>query len=280
MIRRVWVNGVTLEQGDTAALSVADRGLAYGDGLFETIRISDGRPLLFDEHMSRLGSSATALGIVFDADAAATAFAGFLVGSDEAVAKIILTRGNSGRGYLPDPDAPSTLIFSLHPEMSWPPGHAAQGIVATVCQQPLGISPLLAGHKHLNRLEQVLLRRELATHEGASEALVLDVGGHVVEGVFSNVFWVQDGVLHSPRLDRAGVRGVMRQALQAEALRAGIPFEEGEYRLEQVLAADEVFFCNSLYGIWPVRQLAAIERMPGPITRRLQRYWDEMLGGS
>lgn len=260
-------------------VAVTDRGLAYGDGLFETVRIVAGRPVLLDAHLARLKASAAVLGIPLDAGMAA-AFAGFLAGSGDAVAKIILTRGNSGRGYLPDPESPSTLIFTLHSPVSWPVGLATQGIVAVICRQAVGISPMLAGHKHLNRLEQVLLRRELALHAEAQEAVVSDVEGHVVEGVFSNLFWVRQGVLHTPRLARAGVSGVMRKALLDEALLAGIPVAEGEYCLDDVMAADEVFFCNSLYGIWPVRQLSGQERVPGPITRRLQHYWDEMLGAS
>lgn len=280
MIRRAWVNGTTFEDGNAASVAVTDRGLAYGDGLFETVRIAGNRPVLFEAHLARLTASATALGIAFDAKATAAVFAEFVAGSGDAVAKIILTRGSSGRGYLPDPDASPTLIFTLHPPMSWSAELARQGIVVAICQQPLGISPLLAGHKHLNRLEQVLLRRELAMYPEAHEALVADIEGHVVEGVFSNVFWVQDGVLHTPRLNRAGVRGVMRQVVCDEALRAGIPFEEGAYRLAHVVAADEVFFCNSLYGIWPVRCLADRVLLPGPVTRRLQHHWDEMLGAS
>lgn len=280
MSRRVWVNGTTFEDGNAAAVAVTDRGLAYGDGLFETLRVASGRPVLFEAHLARLAASAAHLGIAFDAKATAVAFAGFVAGSGDAVAKIILTRGCSGRGYLPDPDAVPTLIFSLHLPAFAPAELATQGIVTAVCQQPLGISPLLAGHKHLNRLEQVLLRRELATHVHAHEAIVSDVDGYVIEGVFSNVFWVLKGVLHTPQLSRAGVCGVMRQELCDEAQRTGIPLEEGNYRLADVMAADEVFFCNSLYGIWPVRRLAGHERVPGPITRRLQHHWDEMLDAS
>jgi len=280
MIRRAWVNGKTFEDGNAASVAVTDRGLAYGDGLFETVRIAGSRSVLGEAHFARLTASAAALGIVFDASATAAAFADFVAGSGDAVAKIILTRGSSSRGYLPDPDSPPTLIFTLHPAMTWPAELAAQGMVAAICPSPLGISPLLAGHKHLNRLEQVLLRRELAMYPEAHEALVSDIEGHVVEGVFSNVFWVRDGLLHTPRLNRAGVRGVMRQFLCKQAQLAGIPLEEGAYRLEHVLAADEVFFCNSLYGIWPVRRLSDRVLMPGPVTRRLQHHWDEMLDAS
>ncbi|MBP7229873.1 MAG: aminodeoxychorismate lyase [Moraxellaceae bacterium] len=278
MIRRAWVNGTLFEQGEIAPISVMDRGLAYGDGLFETIRIESGRPVLLPLHLARLKASATVLGITCDTVTLEDAFIDFIAECGDAAAKIILTRGDSDRGYLPDPEAPSSLIFLLYPAMNWPAELACEGVVAAVCQQPLGISPMLAGHKHLNRLEQVLLRQELAGFAGAHEALVSDVDGHVVEGVFSNVFWIQHGIVYTPCLNRAGVRGVMRQFLLQEMSRLGLQLCEGNYTVTDVLAADEVFFCNSLYGIWPARQMAGVECQPGPITRRLQQCWSEMLG--
>lgn len=280
MIRRAWVNGVLHENGETASVVVADRGLAYGDGLFETLRIEGGHPVLFALHLQRMATSAFALGIPFDPAAVEQAFLAFIRDAGDAVAKILLTRGAGGRGYQPEPDALPTLVFLLYPPVAWSPALAADGITATLCRQPLGVSPLLAGHKHLNRLEQVLLRQELALTPEAHEALVTDVEGHVIEGVFSNLFFVRDGVLHAPMLDRAGVRGVMRHFLMEEARHLAMPLQEGRYRSGDVLAADEIFFCNSLYGIWPVRQMADQVRQPGPVTRRLQQCWDEMLRAS
>mgnify|MGYP000901942914 FL=1 len=278
MIRRAWVNGTLFEQGEIAPISVMDRGLAYGDGLFETIRIESGHPILLPLHLARLKASARALGITCDTVVLEDAFTDFIAQCGDAVVKIILTRGDSGRGYLPDSDAPSSLIFLLYPAMYWPAELAGEGVVAAVCQQSLGISQMLAGHKHLNRLEQVLLRQELAGFGVAHEALVSNVDGHVVEGVFSNIFWIKHGAVCTPCLDRSGVRGVMRQFLLQEISHLGLQLCEGHYTVTDVLAADEIFFCNSLYGIWPVRQMAGVECQPGPITRRLQQCWSEMLG--
>lgn len=280
MIRRAWVNGVLHEDGDTASVVVSDRGLAYGDGLFETLRIEGGRPVLFALHLQRMAASALALGIPFDRSEVERAFLTFIRDAGDAVAKILLTRGAGGRGYLPEAGIAPTLVFLLYPAVIWSPALAAEGVVAAICRQPLGISPLLAGHKHLNRLEQVLLRQELAASPAAHEALVSDVEGHVTEGVFSNLFFVRNGVVHTPALDRAGVRGVMRQLLMQELTQQGVPVHEGRYCLADVLAADEMFFCNSLYGIWPVRQMADQVRQPGPLTRRLQQRWDAMLRAS
>jgi 4-amino-4-deoxychorismate lyase len=146
-----------------------------------------------------------------------------------------------------------------------------------MCTLRLAEQPALAGHKHLNRLEQVLLRRELAMLE-ADEGLVLDAGGRVVEGVFSNVFLVLGGELHTPRIDVAGIRGVMRAVLLREAAALGHKVVEGHYGPKDFLAADEVFFCNSVNGIWPVRALGSREWMPGPVTRHWQAFWQEQVG--
>jgi 4-amino-4-deoxychorismate lyase len=280
MLLRAWVNGTTFDRGEEAVLSVMDRGLMYGDGLFESIRIQGGRLPLLPLHLTRLKNSAAALGIACDFSRLERELLPFIAGCGDAVVKIILTRGMSGRGYLIDLDVPSSLLFTLHPAMSWPVSLAEEGVKAVVCRQAMGVSPLLAGHKHLNRLEQVLLRQELASYGDAHEAIVSDVDGHVVEGVFSNLFWVRDGVVHTPCLDRAGVRGVMRQFLIEQLPSLGLRLHEGRYPVSEVLAADEIFFCNSLYGIWPVRQMEEIRRQPGPITRRLQQCRNEKLGAS
>lgn len=272
----VWINGK-----DGGHLDPADRGLAYGDGLFETLRVEKGRAVLGEAHFARLQHSAADLGIPLDLAALRRDFSRFLAHcAPSGIAKIIVTRGVSGRGYLPDPGALPTVVFSAHALPEYPAAHAAEGIRAVFCTQRLGRQPLLAGHKHLNRLEQVLLRRELATLQ-ADEALVCDIEGFVVEGVSSNVFFVRDGALHTPRLEMAGVRGVLRSALMDFADRQGIAVHEALYGRADFMAADEVFFCNSVNGVWPVASLhdGHSERrwQPGPVTRRLQAFWQEQL---
>jgi 4-amino-4-deoxychorismate lyase len=273
----VWINGK-----DGGHLDPADRGLAYGDGLFETLRVEKSRAVLAEAHFSRLQYSAAALGIPLDIAALCRDFSRFLTHcAASGVAKIIVTRGVSGRGYLPDPAARPTVIFSMHDLPEYPAAHAAEGITAAVCTQRLGKQPLLAGHKHLNRLEQVLLRRELAALQ-ADEALVCDIEGVVIEGVSSNVFFVRDGVLHTPLLATAGVHGVLRAALMDFADGQGIAVHEALYGRADFMAADEVFFCNSVNGVWPVARLhdGHSERhwRPGALTRRLQDFWQEQLG--
>jgi 4-amino-4-deoxychorismate lyase len=268
----VWVNGV---EGGT--LLPTDRGLAYGDGLFETLRVEKQRAVFAKDHFSRLASSAAVLGIPLHLAGLQADFTRFLAACPAScVAKIIVTRGSSGRGYLPNAEAQPTVIFSAHALPSWPESFQSDGVVADISGLRLGIQPLLAGHKHLNRLEQVMLRREQAML-GVDEMLVCDLDGHVVEGVSSNIFLVKDGVLATPLMDRAGIRGVMRGRIMAQAERLGIPVTESRYAADAFLAADEVFFCNSVNGIWPLRRLPGRQWQPGPVSRQLQSFWQESL---
>lgn len=268
----VWVNG---EEG--GVVLPADRGLSYGDGLFETLRVENSRAVFVDAHFARLFTSAVMLGIAVQQDALRADFLRFIAQCPAScVAKIVVTRGVAGRGYLPDPDATPTVIFSAHALPVYPDSFAQDGIAADFSGFRLGLQPMLAGHKHLNRLEQVMLRREQALLS-ADEMLVCDHDGHVVEGVSSNVFLVRDGVLCTPAVDQAGIRGVMRTVLLERAIAEGMETREGRYAAEDFLAADEVFFCNSVNGIWPVRRLPGRQWLPGPVTRRLQSFWQESL---
>lgn len=268
MLYPVWVNGI-----EDGRVHPADRGLAYGDGLFETLCVRQGRAVLAQEHFDRLAVGAAVLGIPLELAVVRDRFQAFLAACPpECVAKILVTRGVSGRGYLPDPAGAPTVIYSAYPPPALPVAHTESGIAAAVCELRLAEQPALAGIKHLNRLEQVLLRRELDVL-GTDEALVRDSEGWVVEGVFSNVFLVQGGRLCTPRIEVAGIRGVLRAAILHEAARVGDRVAEDDYGVDDFLAADEVFFCNSVNGIWPVRTLAGREWMPGPVTRHWQSFW-------
>lgn len=272
MIYPVWING-----SEGACIDPADRGLAYGDGLFETLRIEQGRPVFLEQHLFRLFNSCQYFGLALDTQKLHQDLFHFLQECPVfCVVKIIVTRGLSGRGYLPDTAAAPTVIFSAHAQARHPDGFALEGVAAGLCVQRLGQQPMLAGHKHLNRLEQVMLRRELAGLD-VDEALVCDPDGHVVEGVFNNVFLVRAGVLHTPRIETAGIRGVMRALVMEQARASGIQVQEGGYAPDDFLDANEVFFCNSVNGIWPVRRLFDRHWRPGPLTRQMQGFWQNSL---
>ena len=173
------------------------------------------------------------------------------------------------RGYAAQLGAQPRRILQGNPPAVYPSAHAQHGVRLFPCTTRLAEQPLLAGLKHLNRLEQVIARAEWQDSEHV-EGLMLDQAGRVIEGVFSNVFLVRDGVLITPDLKRCGVAGVMRAEILFQAESLAIPTQVADLGLEHLQRADEVFVCNSVYGVWPVRAYAALSWPVGPLTRKLQ----------
>ncbi|AYC33401.1 aminodeoxychorismate lyase [Pseudomonas cavernae] len=267
----VWVDG-----SPAAALSVKDRGLAYGDGLFETIAVKNGQPRLFARHLERLAEGCARLGLACDPGLVRSELLRFCVALGDGVAKLILTRGDGLRGYAPPVAAQPRRILQASPWPDYPAAYAEQGVRLFPCQTRLAEQPLLAGLKHLNRLEQVLARAEWHDAEHA-EGLMLDTSERVIEGVYSNLFVVKDGVLLTPELARCGVAGVMRAELLAQAQLRGIVTVVRDIGYAELPGADELFLCNSLYGIWPVRALQDHDWPVGPVTRKLQSIARDLL---
>lgn len=259
-----WVDGQPLER-----LSVRDRGLAYGDGLFETIAVNRGSPTLLARHLARLGEGCARLQIDLDLALVRAELLAFSRELGDGVAKLIVTRGDGLRGYAPPQPGLPRRILQGSAKPSYPACNAELGVRLFPCVTRLAEQPLLAGMKHLNRLEQVLARAEWQDAEHA-EGLLLDTSGRVIEGVYSNLFMLKDGVLLTPDLSRCGVAGVMRAELLAQAADQGLPCHVCDIGLDTLLGADEVFLCNSLYGVWPVRALQRHEWPVGPLTRKLQ----------
>lgn len=251
------------------AASALDRGLTYGDGLFETIAARDGLLEFWDRHERRLLSGLARLGIPApDPELLRVEALGLLNGRSPAVIKIVVTRGEGGRGYAPPGSATPTRIISRHPFPEWPAAWAEHGVKVRWCETRLSRNPALAGIKHLNRLEQVLARREW-DDPGIAEGLMLDTGDRVVEATARNLFLVRDGALLTPSLMNCGVAGVMRAVIMERAERLGISVSETALCKDDVESADEVFLTNSLCGVWPVRRIGGVVLEPGPVTRRL-----------
>ncbi|MDD0843270.1 aminodeoxychorismate lyase [Pseudomonas sp. Gutcm_11s] len=259
-----WVDG-----RPATDLPLGDRGLAYGDGLFETIAVRGGRAKLLPRHLARLSEGLRRLSIDLDLPALEAELQAFFAELGEGVAKLMITRGEGLRGYAqPQPASPRRILLG-NPLPSYAAENAEQGVRLFPCTTRLAEQPLLAGLKHLNRLEQVLARGEWQDTAFA-EGLMCDVSGRVVEGVFSNLFLVKGGALLTADLSRCGVAGVMRAEVLAQAERLGLVCEVRDLGLDELYAADEVFLCNSLYGIWPVRELQEHHWPVGALTRKLQ----------
>lgn len=228
------------------SVPATDRGLNYGDGLFETVRVHAGGLPLLARHLDRLRGGCARLGLPYPGDETIGEDAQALLaaGMAEGVLRIVLTRGSGGRGYAPPLDAPGRRIVSLHP---LPAGLAAPIALGT-CNTRLGTSPTLGGLKHLGRLEQVLAARETAA-AGWDEGLMLDAAGCVVEATRHNLFYWRDGGLHTPPVQAAGVAGVMRALVLESMIAAGIPGGEAPLRYDELHAIDGMFLCNAVAGV-------------------------------
>jgi len=280
------VNGVL-----DAAISPLDRGFAYGDGVFETCRYQHGSIPLWSYHRERLLHSAERLQIPVDESLLMQYLNSLLAqiahsGIQGAVIKIILTRGVGGRGYrLPDFVKP-TYCVGIFPCSQLQTDQYRDGVTVRVCNLRLAQSSALAGMKHLNRLEHILARAEW--QDEFAEGLLLDEQGRVVEATVSNLFAVKNNQLYTPDLSAAGVAGIMRRAIiEKLAPELGIVCRIVDMELDFLKAADEIFLCNSVYGIWPVNQLvddrqttalSQTNYSEGQITHALQKQLAYLLG--
>ncbi|HSH29355.1 MAG TPA: aminodeoxychorismate lyase [Thiohalobacter sp.] len=263
-IESAWVNGEARTRID-----VHDRGLQFGDGLFETLAVIDGRIMHWERHRARLMRGCQRLGLPqppweqLERELQAAA-----ADPPQAVLKLLYTCGCSLRGYARPDDIRAQRILL---RSAWPAGlerHSPSGLRILWCRHRLASQPRLAGIKHLNRLDQVLARAEWKDPE-INEGLLRNQDGHVIEGIASNLFLVRNGVLHTPRLDKCGVAGVMREYLMASAYAAGIEVMESCMDVKDVIGADELLLCNSLMGLRPVAWLAGQRYETGPVTRHL-----------
>ncbi|MFG6666691.1 aminodeoxychorismate lyase [Halomonas sp. HNIBRBA4712] len=244
-----------------------DRGLAYGDGLFETVLLRAGQPLLWPYHVKRLARGCKRLGIAMPSLASLEKGFEQDVAAGLEILKLIVTRGSGGQGYRAPADHEPRLLVSRKPftaaQARW-----QEGACVRLCELRLGHQPRLAGIKHLNRLENVLARQEWddpMIHEG----LLADSEGFLIEAVSMNVFWRAEGRLWTPRLDRCGVAGTLREAL----LERGV-IGESELSLAALPGVDALWVGNSVQGVWPVHTLKSAT---GETLARWPRTFDDAL---
>ena len=250
MNARIFRGGTRLD-----AVPADDRGLAYGDGLFETLRVHQGEVPWWREHWARLQRGAGWIGIPLPEEARVRAEAAALFADNgDGVLKILVTRGAGDRGYAPPVDPAPTWIVSRHAV----PATGTQGLQLHACATRLASQQALAGIKHCNRLEQVLARAEVE-RAGADEGLLLDSAGKVIGATAANLFAFVDGRWATPTIVDCGIAGVCRAKLLST-----LDAVERALTLAEVQAADAVFLCNAVRGILPVARLGAREWSPHP----------------
>jgi len=269
MAETALVNG----RPDSHAL-ISNRGLAYGDGLFETIAYSDGALRLWDLHVDRLLGGCQRLGIPLpDIDLLEQEALQSAGRRRRSVVKIILTRVSAGRGYTPVPmsnpdDSPylsnNSGVDRIVQAFDWPTTYdkwQATGVHVGLCESIVSENPQLAGIKHLNRLDQVLGAKEVF-EKGWDEGLMARHDGPLVGGTKSNFYMLHNGVIYTPQLRTCGVAGVMREHILRLAPQLNFVVEQRDIEVEELLYADAIFISNAILGIAFVSSLSPSIRGP------------------
>ena len=250
-------------------VSAQDRGLLYGDGLFETIRFTGGVAPLWSRHMQRLARGCERLRLPVPDPALLWREAlAMTQGMAQSVLRITLTRGVGARGYAMPTTPQATRVVAAFPLPALDAATYRDGLRLHLCETRLAEQPLLAGLKHLNRLEQVLARAEWSD-PAITEGLLCDARGNAISATAANLFAVVDGAPVTPALDRCGVAGVLR----AELLEALPRVDVRDLPLAECLRASELFLSSSVRGILPVQAVADKVFAPGPVARAMQAHW-------
>jgi len=254
------------------AIALNDRALNYGDGVFTTMCVSQGKVELLSFHLARLNHDAKALAISLDMTALRQAIDVYVSALTESlehlsikrVMKVHVSSGEGGRGYARDSQAPAIVRFSTHTYPAHYSELAVSGLTLINAKTPLAIQPLLGGIKHMNRLEQVLVKREVV-EANADDALVFDTQGHLIEASAGNVFFQTDTGWHTPKVNNCGVNGVVRQCLlsmlkpsstkDSDISSNALVVHEGEYTLADIANAKAMVITNALMGVMPVNKV-------------------------
>ena len=228
-------------------LTLSDRSFQYGDGVFTTILVDSGKLVFWDLHWQRLQLALQRLGMAELIEADVRRLAEQQIQQAQQVVKLLISRGQGGRGYSPAGFAQPLVYASASPLPDYTQARQL-GITLGVAALQLAVQPLLAGLKHTSRLETVLLKAEVE-RSGFDELVALDHLGYVTELSAANLFFQLEGRWCTPQLQRAGVAGVMRQWLLQQ-----FEIQQADYSLAQLRQASAMFATNALMGIVPVRQ--------------------------
>ena len=233
-----------------SVVSSRDRGINYGDGFFTTAKIVDGNVEHWSLHRARLIECASRLAFPEIEFIELEAVINQLIATQEcAVLKVLVTRGEGGRGYgLPEQPL-LNIVLSVVDFPSHYEALSSKGLSLAVSPIKLASQPLLAGLKTLNRLEQVMIKQAMQTQD-CDDVLVLDYQNNVIETSAANVFAVKSGRVFTPLLNECGIKGVYLQSLCAK-----LPIEFVNLTLEQLTQMDAVFVCNSLMGVIPIKAI-------------------------
>ena len=273
LINGVWENKI----------SVFDRGLSYGDGIFETIAVIEQDLHNYSLHYQRFQKGAKRLGLKVPTEKSLLRDINKLIEStseNKFIVKIILTRGVGGRGYQCPKNQSENCIISINDWVEYPQSYYSDGINVQELDFKLSVQPLLAGIKHLNRLEQVLAKKLL--EPSYQEAVLLNVSEYVIEGISSNIYFVYNNVLCIPKLNLSGVEGTIREQIIRQSKQLNIEYKIVNYPINTLIESEEIFYSNSIFGILPVKELKLLNQshikfLPGKIYHKLSSVINKQL---
>jgi aminodeoxychorismate lyase len=253
-----------------ATVSIFDRGFLYGDGLFETIRVVDGKLFRWREHWKRLEAGAKFLKIKLPfGREAAQRLAMKLVARNkkpDSILRVTLSRGVGLRGYSPKGATQPTFVMALHGAPALTQKPPIWKLVTSSFRLPA--NEPLARYKTANKLPQILARAE-ADAAGADEALLLNPEGFVVEGTSSNLFWIERGTVCTPPLEAGILPGITRAVVLEICRRLKIPAREKKARLKNLAQAGGVFLSLTSLGIVEARSLDGKSLKCSPLTGKI-----------
>lgn len=271
----IFLNGQFVPE-ERAVVSVLDRGFLYGDGLFETMRIFNGQPFRWREHMERFQSGAEFLKIKLPfAPETLRGFVDELIGKNnlpDALLRMTLSRGIGVRGYSPKGAENPTMVMSLHPAPRNEGKSPRWKLITSLHRLPA--NEPLAHFKTCNKLAQILARSEADT-AGADEALLLNTDGFVVEGASSNLFWIEDDTICTPPLASGVLPGVTRAVVVEICKKLGLKTSQANIGIEGLKSADGVFVSLSSVGIAEVVSLDGKACRQSPLPGQLVGAYGE-----
>jgi len=273
----VFLNGRFVPEAQ-AVVSVFDRSFLYGDGLFETLRVANGKPFRWWRHMERLRRGADFLGIKIPFSCKSLEkFAAQLIAQNQrpdALLRLTVSRGVGVRGYSPKGATTPALVMTVHPLPIVSDPTAGWKLRTASFRLPAGDK--LAQFKTANKLAQVLARAE-ADAAGADEALLCNTDGFVVEGAGSNLFWVEQGAVCTPPLASGILPGVTRAVMVELCGERPLPFAEREISPENLRRAEGVFVTLSSFGVVPCAELDGTPLASSVLVAGLKRDYEALL---
>lgn len=274
----VFLNGHFVPE-DQATVSVFDRGFLYGDGLFETMRVANGKPFRWWDHMERLRKGGDFLGIKIPFGCKTLEkFAAELLARNkmpDALLRLTVSRGVGPRGYSPKGADKPLLVMTLHPVPGAPNSDSARWKLHTASFR-LPAGEKLAHFKTANKLAQVLARVE-ADATGADEALLCNTEGFVVEGASSNLFWIEGDTVCTPPLESGILAGVTRAVTLELCAQLGLLHAERQITPEGLRHAQGVFLTLSSLGVVAAGELDGVPLAGAPCIAKLQQAYEELL---